>query len=269
MKKAIAALLAVSMMTAAAGCGKNKDSSESAALKPADFENTSSTEWQPDPLASSEAESTAEASSEAKTEASSEAPSTQSQPDKPVEIDPLGGGAFTSDENGAIVFDGDISGKDDRLLMAAGQALFDSACKTEWQFHFGCPYTTDPNNYITNDFGWRYMLITTPGITSLSDVLADYYKVFSDRYPAELDEYIEKDGAVYALAPARGGNVFYSASKITAIQSRTEDEIVFTVVNYYDGSDIDGSAPYTETDSFIAVISPDGTWKAGKIRLPY
>jgi len=269
MKKAIAFLFALSMMTIAAGCGKTKSDSDSNALKPVDFDSTESTSWQPDPLAPTETESSTEASSETETEASSEAETTNSKPDKPVEIDPLGGGEFTRDEYGAVVFKGDIAGKDDRLLMAAGQALFNSACETNWNYHFGCPYTLDQNTCITNEYGWSYKLITTPGITSLADVKADYCRVFSDRYPVELDEYIEKDGAVYALAPARGGNIFYSASKITAIQSRSEDEIVFTVENYYDGTDLDGSAPYTETDTFSAVISPDGTWRAGKFKLPY
>jgi len=269
MKKAIAILFALSMMTAASGCGKTKSDSDSNALKPAAFDSTEDTTGQPDPLASTEAEESTEASSETETEASSEEISTQSQPEKPVEIDPLGGGEFTRDENGAIVFEGDISGKDDRLLMAAAQALFNSACKVYWDFHFDCPYTLDSNTYITNEYGWQYKLITNPGVSGLADVEADYYKVFSDKYPAGLDEYIEKDGAVYALAPARGGNIFYSASKITAVQYRGEDEIVFTVENYYDGTDLDGSAPFTETDTFTAVISPDGTWKAGKFKLPY
>ena len=60
---------------------------------------------------------------------------------------------------------------------------------------------------------------------------------------------------------------YYSASKITDIQSKTDDEIFFTVENYYDGSDF-GDDSYSETDTFSMVLE-NGTWKAGQFTLPY
>ena len=79
--------------------------------------------------------------------------------------------------------------------------------------------------------------------------------------------YLEKDGSLYALGGNRGANIYYSSSKITSIISKSDDEIVFSVDNFYDGSDF-GEESYTETDNFSVVIE-DGVWKAGEFVLPY
>ncbi len=276
MRKTAAFLLALTTAGALlTACGKDKDSSGSNTLKPASFDTTEDTTGQPDPLEENMTETETEAVASETAAAPTEAPAapTESSPtaaEGPGEIDPLGGGAFAYDSNGAVEFEGDYSVQDDRVLISAAQALFQSACSTEWNFRFDCPYTLDTDNIITNQFGWSYKLVTDPGITTIDDVKSDYFKVFSDRYPVSFeDEFIEQDGKVYALAPKRGGDIFYSASKITAVQSRTEDEIFFTVENYYDGTDLDGTAPYTKTETFSAVIGSDGVWRAGKFRLPY
>ncbi|MBR4626529.1 MAG: hypothetical protein IKO47_02275 [Ruminococcus sp.] len=269
MKKYLAFVSAfVLVCSAAAGCGKDKSSSDSDALKPAAFDTTEDASGQPDPLASTEADTAAEQTTEA-LETTSAPEATEEQTTEHIrEVDPLGGGAFSYDKNGAIVFK-DYKDADDRTLMAAAEKLFESACDTEWKFKFSMPFTIDQDDYVENEYSWRYYLITTPGINSFSDVVNEYHKVFSDRYPDQLsDNYIDHNGRAYGFTGGRGSNIFYSASKIVAIESRTDDEIFFTVENYYDGTDLDGSAPRTEKDVFSCVISPDGTWRAGKFTLP-
>ena len=185
--------------------------------------------------------------------------------------DPLGAGAFAYDEDGAVQFNEETASNDDQTLISAGQALFESACQTEWNFTVGCPYTIDGNNVIKNDYNWVYYQITDPKIHTLNDVKNDYYNVFSDRYPHEdLDMlYTESNGNVYAMNGQREMNAYYSMSRITGIQSRTTDEIFFTVEHQFEGTDQNPDAPYSENDTFSVVISPDGKWKAGKFRLPY
>ena len=154
--------------------------------------------------------------------------------------------------------------------MAAAERLFDSACNTEWDFKFDMPFEVDSTQYIENEFGWRYSLITTPGINSLADVENEYNKVFSSKYPNTLSEnFCEQNGRVYGFTGGRGSNIFYSASKVTSVDSIGEDEILFTVTSYFDGSDINGSAPYQVEDEFSAVIDENGVWHAGKFTLPY
>ena len=271
---AVTAFLAA--FSAFTGCGKS-DSSDSNSLKGADFQSEVGT-LQPDPLATTQAatEETSSVSGTADSGAeTTEASSTDENNEKEeqttaaTEADPLGGGAFTYDDNGAIVFKETDSANEDTLIAAA-QMLFKTACNTEWEFKFGEPFTIDSESFIENDFGWKFYRVTTLGISSLADVENEYNKVFSSKYPNDLGEsFIEKDGAVYALFGKRGKDIFYSASKVTAVTSITEDEIFFTVTNYYDGSDTDSSTPCTKETEFSAVIDENGTWHVGKFTLPY
>jgi len=184
--------------------------------------------------------------------------------------DPLGGGEFEYNADGAVVFEKPSADTDDRILIAAGQALYESACRTEWNFTVDCPFRVDDSSIIENNFGWQFCKITEDGIKTYDDVLAAYNKVFSGRYPnSSLSSlYLEKNGAVYAHCGRRGSDIFYSASKVTGIKSKSDDEIVFTVENYYDGDDF-GGGPYTETEDFSAVIEDGNVWKAGIFTLPY
>lgn len=182
--------------------------------------------------------------------------------------DPLGGGAFSYNENGAVEFEEQPA--DDKIIISAAQALFESACRTQWDFTVGCPYNLDMNSVIQNDFGWTYYKITDDNIKSLTDIENDYYSVFSNRYPNEDLKilYLESEGNVYALNGQREMNIYYSVSRIKEIQSRTDDEIFFTVENQFEGTDMNPDEPYSEEETFSVIIDGDN-WKAGQFRLPY
>lgn len=176
---------------------------------------------------------------------------------------------YTFDEHGAVVLDTSKEHSDETLISAA-QALFESACRTEWSYTVGCPYEVDYNTYIENEFEWQFYKITDSNITSFADIEADYYKVFSSDYPNKLaDLYKEKDGAVYALCGERGSDLYYVESVITGISEKTDSTITFTVENHYSGTDFTGEEPYSETEEFTVVIYDDGTWRAGEFNLPY
>ena len=177
---------------------------------------------------------------------------------------------FEYNKDGAVSFNKPAEEQSDSDLIEAGQALFRSACETDWSFTVGSPYELDMSRYLENKFGWKFYLVTTPGKNSIADIEKDYYKVFSDRYPTALSEVFMEDGSnVYALNGERGINNYYQYSQITEITSRTEDEIFFNVRNYYDNSAYGGPGPYEQDEEFSAVIGSDGVWKAGKFRLPY
>lgn len=188
-----------------------------------------------------------------------------------LQPDPLGDSSFSYDLNGAIRFDSEPDMENDRLLISVAQALFESACHTQWNFTVGCPYEIDKNSIVQNGFGWNYYKITDENIKSLADVENEYYKVFSDRYPNEDLPmiYLDYEGNVYAFNGQREKNIYYSVSRIKNIQSRTDDEIFFTVENIFEGTDKAPNEEYSEEDTFSIVISSDGTWKVGKFRLPY
>ncbi|MDE6426308.1 MAG: hypothetical protein K2K89_09275 [Ruminococcus sp.] len=187
-----------------------------------------------------------------------------------IQPDPLGAGAFSYDEDGAVQFVQEPETDNQQLMISAGQASFESACQMEWKFTVGCPYSLDMGATIQNGFGWTYYKITNENIHSLADIENDYYRLFSERYPNEDLKmlYLEFEGNVYALNGQREMNVYYSMSRITGIESQTDDEIFFTVENYYDGTDQNPDTPYSEKETFSMVLTGDKI-KVGKFRLPY
>ena len=266
MKKLLSLIAAAAVAVGAVSCSSKKAGSSSQSSKADTTEAV--TTMQPVPADHSrQTTTTAAASTTAAAETTVTTAAAQEATHQP---DPLGGDAFEYNDDGADVFDKPVEDSDDKTLIAAAQALFESAGHVQMLFTVGCPYKVDYDNYIENDLGWQFYRITESGISRFSDIEDGYYKVFSRRYPSsELSElYIEKNGAVYALCGNRGSNIYYSSSRITGIKSRTDDEIVFTVENYYDGSDFDQES-YTETDDFSVVIENGNVWKAGQFTLPY
>lgn len=176
---------------------------------------------------------------------------------------------FHNDGNGAVVFDAPAGDQSEATLIAAAQLLYQSACETSFRFSVGCPYEYDGSTYVTaGAYDWTYVLITQEGINSIADIKADYHRVFSDKYPDHIDEtFIEQDGRAYCLNGSRGSDIFYRSSEVISLDSKTDDELFFTVRNYYDGSDW-GDEPYYTDKNYSVVISPDGTWRAGIFTLP-
>ncbi len=258
MKKILSFIAASALVISAVSCGeKTGKSPNTAKKKPAETTTQADT-----------TNTTTSVSTTAKTTTKAAA-TTAVTTVKTTQPDPLGGGAFAYNEDGAVVFEADQDKVDDRTLIAAAQALFESACKTQMSFTVGCPFDVDYNDTAENDRGWKCYRITDSRIKTFSDLENEYFKVFSSRYPCkELSQlYFEKDGSLYAFCGNRGGNIFYSSSKVTEIKSKSDDEIVFSVDNFYTGNDY-GEESFTETDDFSVVIE-NGVWKAGQFVLPY
>ena len=268
--KKITALFAICLMLTGTACTKKQTNDQS--IPQSDTVTTVQEETeQPDPL-SPDNTTTSAAKTTAKSSVTTSAMTTTGKnagTEAPTEqADPLGGGAFSYDDNGAIVFDSPEEKLDDAVMISAAQKLFESACQTYWKFLINCPYELDYSDYVENDFKWQFYKVKDSDVHSMADVERDFNKVFSSRYPNDLStNYRESNGSVYALNGERGAHLYYSASKITGIESRTDDEIFFTVENYYDGSDF-SDEPYSETDTFSMVLE-DGIWKAGRFTLPY
>lgn len=272
MKKIYIAMLAVMCAMAVSACSdKEKETaSESSASTAVDSVSgdTSETEeeTQPDPLDPNRA---TEALTEAATEQDEADGGEEATEENTVEEATLPAEEIPTDENGAVVI-GPGAELTDEELIAAAQQFYGNACRVNWNYHVGCPYSLDYESSIQNDLGWEYFLVTSEGINSLADVEADYFKVFSEKYGSDLSElYMEKDGRVYAFDGARGMDIYYKGSQITSIKNKTEGELFFEVEHTYSGSDFGGEGEYTETGYFSVVISEDGSWRAGQFTLPY
>lgn len=194
MKKFFIILLA---LTALFSCEKKESSQDTSDISPIQQETL-----QPDPYsvntnranqtitytsaATSEIQTTENISNTTTTEFQSEETtvntfSTTIKQNSQQQPDPLGGGAFSYNEDGAVQFEQDTD--DEQVIISAAQALFESACRTQWDFTVGCLYEIDTNSIIKNDFGWSYYKITDENIKTLADVEKDYYSIFSERYP--------------------------------------------------------------------------------------
>ena len=256
MKKYILTVIAAAMLCGLCSCG-DKVTSESAGQKPTESvtEAALTTEAATDAVVVSTAEATTEA-----------ATTTAVQPASAPEGADLG--VFHNNGKGAIVFDAPAGDQSEATLIAAAQALYESAHETSLKFSIGCPYTVDSDNYVEGSYGWQYYLVTQSGINSVADVKADYHKVFSEKYPDHIEEtYLDSNGRVYCLCGERGTNIEYIKSEVISLDGKTDDELYFTVRDYYDASAW-GDGPYTEDRTFSAVIDADGTWRAGAFTLP-
>ena len=257
MKKHILTVIAAAMLCGLCSCG-DKVTSESAGQ---------ATTSAPTEAASTEEEVT-EAEAETTAAAVTEAPavSTDVQPASAPEGADLS--VFHNNGSGAVVFDAPAGDQSEATLIAAAQLLYESAHETNLKFTIGCPYTCDTSQYVEGSYGWQFYLVTQDGINSVADVKADYHKVFSDKYPDHIDEtYMDSNGRVYCLSGERGTNIEYVKSEVVSYDGKTDDELFFTVCDYYDASAW-GDGPYTENRTFSAVIDPDGTWRAGAFTLP-
>lgn len=175
---------------------------------------------------------------------------------------------FETDENGAVIMEVEDN-TDDSEIISAAQELYENACKTEFRYHVGCPYNLDFSNYIENQYGWPYYLVTDEGYTSIADVEKDYYKIFAEENGNDLSEiYMEQDGKLYALDGERGANIFYKSSEVTGIIEKSENKIVFSVDNHYTGDDKNPETPITETEQFSVIIK-NGEWRVAEFYLPY
>lgn len=267
MKKIVSLIAAFALLASAVSCNNQKTGK---VPHPKQKKSIEETTVQPDPLENSSTTSSKQSTTTKNSKTTTTTTAAVTTAPAVTQPDPLGSGAFEYNTDGAVVFEADMASANDRTIIAAAQALYESACRTEWDFTVGCPFSIDQDSYIeAGNFSWRYYRITDSDINSYDDIANAYYKVFSRRYPSDelANLYCERDGAAYALCGNRGANIYYSSSRITGIKSRSDDEIVFTVENYYEGSDF-GDGAHTETEEFSAVIE-NNTWKAGKFKLPY
>ena len=183
---------------------------------------------------------------------------------------------FHYNEDGAVVFDKPVEEQSDATLMAAAQALFQSAHKINSQFEMGSfPYTFDTNGeWVTkadifgNDV--EYFPITDERIHSIDDIIADYQKVFSSKYDYNMmidSCFTEDGGRVYCICGNRGSDIEYVGSEIISYNGTVGDELMFTVRNHYDGTQW-GNDVFDADHDFTAVVDSDGIWRAGKFVQP-
>lgn len=261
MKKIFTLTAILAVMCIMTSCGnKNSDNSQSESSVP---EISEAAETTAENAASTQAAETAPAESET-SESADNTPSTTSSATQDS-----GSTSFRESEEGGIIFEAPAENADDSSLMAAAQQLFDHACETEWKFTVGSPYEVDHNVSAKNSYGWDCYLVTADGINSLADVRRDYHKVFSENYKDNLDEvFVESDGRVYCLCGERGSDIFYIDSEITAVNSRSDSEISFTVTDSYSDDDLGGGS-CTKEREFVISLDSDGAWRVSRFILPY
>ena len=174
---------------------------------------------------------------------------------------------------------------EERELIGKAQNFFETACETYWMYRYTPPfdfadYKYDENgNVIEKEYNWKVKengedlgyLIKNPDIKSIDDVLEEYYKIFSNRYPNDIrDAYIEYNGNLNVLSGNRGYNISYKDSHVSEFQRIEGDEIFFTVENsYYDNIPYEEDGFSIKKETFSVIVQPDGSWKVGQFSLPY
>lgn len=189
--------------------------------------------------------------------------------------------AFSYDANRAVVFSAPIEEQSDATLIAAAQALYRSAhdmsfsiSSAGYTFRYEFDDTTRlPESELKAEMKTTpFFLITNEGVNSMADIAADYYKLFSDKYPyPEIlnNLFVEYGGRLYGYGngAGRGSNISYKSSEIISYDGRDGDELCFTVRDHYDDT-LFGGDKYDKDCEFTAVIGSDGVLRAGKFTLP-
>ena len=170
-------------------------------------------------------------------------------------------------------------------LIDKAQDFFETACETYWMYRYTPPFDIADDKYDENgnvigkEYNWQFKengedlgyLIKNPEIKSIDDVLEEYYKTFSERYPDNIrDYYNEYNGNVYLFTGGRGHNISYKDSRVSEFLRIEGDEIFFTVENsYYDNIPYEEGGFSIKKEIFSVIVQPDGSWKVGQFRLPY
>ncbi|MDO4862811.1 MAG: hypothetical protein Q4A05_01470 [Ruminococcus sp.] len=189
--------------------------------------------------------------------------------------------AFHLDTYGALVFDKPVEEQNEATLKAAAKSLWESAARVAWSCNLYETALNDGATLPADVDGERfievnniiYALVKDENVKTISDVIAGYHRLFSDKYPydAAIDDcYIEQNGRVYynVYAGQRGADISYSDSEIASCDGRDGNEMHFTVHDNYDDTQFGGEA-YTENHEFTMVQGDDGVWRVGKYTLPY
>ena len=173
---------------------------------------------------------------------------------------------------------------EERELIDKAQDFFETACETYWMYRYTPPFDIADDKYDENgnvigkEYNWKVKengedlgyLIKNPEIKSIDDVLEEYYKTFSDRYPNDIrDAYIEYNGNLYVLSGNRGYNISYKDSRVSEFQRIEGDEIFFIAEYSYYNETFDENDIIVKKEIFSVIVQPDGSWKVGQFRLPY
>ncbi len=264
MKKILTLTAILALMCVMTSCGDKKDDNSQSGSSVSEVSTTSeasettaeNTDTTQTETLSTKAETSGSTAKSVSTSATSSAQNNDSKP-------------FLSATEGGVVFPSPVEETSDSDLIAGAQKLFEQACEMEWNFTVGSPYEVDQNVSVKNSYGWDCYLVTSDGILSLEEVRLDYHKIFSEHYEDHLEEvFTEYDGRVYCLCGERGSDIFYIDSEITAVNSRSDNEISFTVTDSYSDDDFGGGSCVKEREFSISKDS-DGSWRVSKFTLPY
>lgn len=173
---------------------------------------------------------------------------------------------------------------EERELVGKAQNFFETACETYWMYRYTPPFDIADDKYDENgnvigkEYNWQFKengedlgyLIKNPEIKSIDDVLEEYYKTFSDRYPNDIrDAYIEYNGNLYVLSGNRGYNISYKDSRVSEFLRIEGDEIFFIAEYSYYNETFNENDIIVKKEIFSVIVQPDGSWKVGQFSLPY
>ena len=159
--------------------------------------------------------------------------------------------------------------------LERGKEAYQNALETNGKFNGGATdlLDIDTSSEGYRDFGDGFSGYLVRNVSSIDEINEMYHQTFSDRYPENSfidgSPYFERDGKVYWYAGGKGSHIYYLGTEVLGILRRTDDEIFFAVENSYGGGNVDETPPWTEQTEFSVVVQPDGSWKVGKLTVPY
>ncbi len=138
-------------------------------------------------------------------------------------------------------------------------SLHEQSCETQWKYLVDCPYELDYEDASGEAF-------CVKGVSSLSEITAEYCQVFAE-IPAEFSEkYFEENGKVYCRDGGRGGNIYYKGTELIFVSS-DKNSASFTAVSHY--ADPETNEPMDSRSYDFKMIKDKEVWKTSVFTLPY
>jgi len=147
-------------------------------------------------------------------------------------------------------------------LNSIAEDLYNQACEKYRSVLIDGSYGVDFSNYIVDQSGKKYFIVTNPYYPILESVFEDWHTVFNENYDTLItSSYMMYDDSLYAYTGIQQRNTNYNGTNLT-YYSTTGNEVTFKATCGYSSGD--------KIFKFSIVYYPEtDEWRVGKFTMPY
>ncbi|MCD7801251.1 MAG: hypothetical protein LUG94_08625 [Ruminococcus sp.] len=147
-------------------------------------------------------------------------------------------------------------------LTSIAQELYTNACEKYQNVLVDCYYGVDFGDYIVDESGTKYFLVTDEYYNSLETIFQDWHTVFSSSLDDLVNsKYFEYNGSLYGYTAIEQKNTNYNSTDLE-YYSNDDNKVTFKATcNYSSGEKIFNFS--------IEYSSSEKVWRVSKFTMPY